>query len=176
MTKRPVAFHLGMWVSLILAMLTAWFVLGLLGWANPVLVLVAGFLLGGVFWWLLRPVFLLLSAVPGYMRSPLRREFKGAWKKLGCKQKLVDAELTWLHENSPEGLRVGLPVYSWLKREWQLEMATTRVSAYEWLARLVSAAEEGRVFQYWSSRPDVDAARMYTHEYMRRRMGGFTDE
>ena len=176
MTKRPVAFHVGMWVSLILAMLTAWLVLGLLGWANPLLVLIAGLLLAGVFRWQLWPVFLILGGLPGYVMSPLRREFKGAWKKLDCKQKLVGPELTWLHENSPEGLRVGLPFYSWLKEEWYLEKATTGVSAYHWLERLVDATEEGEVFQYWKSRPDLGAARMYNDEHMRRRIGEFTDE
>jgi hypothetical protein len=99
--KRPVAFHLGMWASMILALLTAGVVLHLLGWASPLLVLVVGFLLAGVFWWLLRPIFFFLSTVPGYIRSPLRREFKEAWKKLDCKQHLVGADLDRLHAQSP---------------------------------------------------------------------------
>jgi hypothetical protein len=176
MAKRPVAFRLGMWVSLILAILTAGFVLALLGWANPLLVLVAGLLLGGVFWWLLRPVFLLLSAATGNLMSPVRREFKRAWKQLGCKEKLVGVELTWLWANDPEGRRGGLPFYHWLKIQWELEKATTGVSANEWLRRLLSANEEGRVVEYWHSRPNVEAARMHLYHYIARRIGQFRDE
>jgi hypothetical protein len=68
-----------------------------------------------------------------------------------------------------------MPFYSWLKYEWQLERAVTGVPAAVWLLRLLVATQQGRVIEYWNSRPNLDAARGYLDDYTQRRIGQFTD-
>jgi hypothetical protein len=172
MNRHGPEFGFGMFVSLILGIATAEFIWGLSGASPSFFTFVVGFLIGALWWGLLRRLFFVLGAMPGYLTSSARREFRHAWKVVGCRRRLRKSGICRLWETEDPGTKF----YHWLKEEWMLDKVVTGVSAIDWLTRLVKAADHGSVLEFWHSRPDTSDARMSMNAYIARRTNRFFNE
>lgn len=164
--KHPPGYGFGMVVSLVLGMAVAGGIWHLAGSSFGVITFIVGLLIAPLFWGLLRPVFLVLGALPGYWRSPIRRQFKAAWKRVDHDTLLRDPVLAtlWRRRGSRDTL------YLWLKEEWSVDFMAAGIPALEWLTRLVDASKSGELARFWLSRPDTSEVRAYQEMYAAERM------
>lgn len=142
--------------TMVLGLVIAVLIWRLFGWQVSFWTFVAGFIIAPALWAVLWPWFLVLGALPGYLASPFRREFKRAWKGLGCGRRLDDENLRaiWRHHALP-----GVTFYAWLKDEWMADWMSSEESAEAWLRRLEDAVEIGNVWHFWLTKPDSSAFR-----------------
>lgn len=144
-------FSFGMVVSLVLGMGTAVILWRLFGASANFLTYVVGFLVAGVWWALLRPLFFVLGALPGYVASPIRREFKHAWRVLGCKRRLQGPDVRRLWQDAtcerlPFYSAIASPIFSTRESPTNSSISSTHGRT----PGLLSSAQSARA-NVWSS-------------------------
>ena len=132
--KQPFWYRAGMLMSLLVGIGVSATLWHAFGWGpNSIVMLLFALAIGAVFWALSRPIFFMASAAWRVCRSPHRREFKTAWRRLACDARLEDdgtLRMLWLRPSS----RRPAPFYDWLRFEWMLDNMQAGIPAREWLS------------------------------------------